>query len=547
MLVGVGMRCLKYVFRLVQAVIAALSILSFPSSAISAVPMISAAGDHACVVTQAGGVKCWGTRFDTTSGFDISDITMDRPQDVPGLTSGIQMVAEAQSHRCALTVAGGVLCWGSNFYGQLGDGSTTGRESPAPVTGLSSGVTWLSAGQSHTCALMAIGAVKCWGQNTSGQLGDGGSANSMVPIDVPSLLTGVTAIASGTTSNCAIVTGGALKCWGGNRVGDGTTTLRRTPTDVSGLASGVVAVAVTSTLKCAIVIGGGLKCWGINTYGSVGDGTTTDRLVPTDVNGLASGATAVSVSGAPSACAIVAGGAVKCWGRNFLGGVGNGSVENASSPVSVVGLESGVTKLASGTWFNCALTVGGAVRCWGDNRFGQLGDRQPGWRTAPRDVPGLGNQAADVHVGGFFACARTLAGAAKCWGYNFNGAVGDGSAVTSRPNPTDVSGLSSGVANIGAGFSHNCAVTTAGAALCWGANDRGQLGDGTSTTRLSPTPVSGLSVGVARIASGYSYTCALLGNGGLKCWGGSISGVTTSGYLGDGSSNQRSTPGDVIG
>lgn len=514
--------------------------------ATAAAPTISAGGDHACVVTASGGVKCWGTRYDATDGFDIQDLTMDRPQDVPGLSGGIQMVAEGQYHRCALTVAGAVLCWGYNFYGQLGDGTTVNRDTPALVSGLSSGVTFLVAGVNHNCALLSTGPLKCWGQNTSGQLGDGGSTSASTPITVPGLAAGVTSIAAGGISTCAVVTGSALKCWGGSRVGDGTTTVRRTPTDVVGLGSGVQGVAVSSSLKCAIVTGGGLKCWGVNTYGSVGDGTTTDRLVPVDVLGMATGVSAVSVSNAPAVCAIVTGGAVNCWGRNPYGAVGNGTVANASSPVPVIGLDAGVIQLVSGTWFSCALTVGGAVRCWGDNRWGQLGDRQAGWRPSPRDVPGLGNQAADLQLGGFFACARTLVGGVKCWGANRVGSVGDGTSITSRPNPVDVLGLSSGVATLGAGLSHSCAVTTAGAALCWGENASGQLGDGSTTVRLSPTAVDGLSSGVARIAGGAYHGCAVLTSGGVKCWGGG-SFPSAPAYLGDGTTNQRLTPVDVNG
>lgn len=123
-------------------------------------------------------------------------------------------------------------------------------------------------------------------------------------------------------------------------------------------------------VKCAITAGNGLKCWGTNVYGSVGDGTTTERSVPTDVNGLSNGVVFISVGAAGAVCAVINSGAVKCWERNVYGAVDDGSTNNALAPVSVVGLDSGVTKLASGNWFHCALTLGGAVRCWGNNRFG---------------------------------------------------------------------------------------------------------------------------------------------------------------------------------
>ena len=244
------------------------------------------------------------------------------------------MAASGTTHNCALTNAGAALCWGDNLFGQSGDGTTVNRATPAPVSGLSAGVAFITAGRNHTCALTTSGAVKCWGSNGSGELGDGTSTQRTTLIDVPGLSSGVTAIAVGSSSSCAILTGGSLKCWGGNRIGDGTTTVRRVPTDVTGLTSGVMAVAV-GVVKCAITAGNGVKCWGINTYGSVGDGTTTDRLVPTDVSGLTNAVTAVSVSGSGAPCAIIADGSVKCWGRNNYGGVGTGSIINALSPVAV--------------------------------------------------------------------------------------------------------------------------------------------------------------------------------------------------------------------
>lgn len=539
------MRYLRYSFQVVLACVAFTGLAFFPGGAVAAVPMIAAGGDHACVVTQSGGVKCWGTRPDPVNGYDMPDLLWDRPQDYPGLGSGVVMVASGAYHRCALMTTGAVLCWGDNTSGQLGDGTTTHRSVPAAVSGLSSGVGFITSGRDHMCALLNTGAMKCWGTNGSGQLGDGSSTTALAPVPVVGLSSGVTMIAAGGSSSCAIMTGGALKCWGSSRIGDGTTALRRTPTDITGLAAGVQSVAVSSTAKCAIVTGGALKCWGSNTYGTVGDGTTTERLIPTDVSGMSSGVQAVSIGASPHVCVIVTNGAVKCWGRNSYGAVGSGNVDTVLSPGPVVGLDSGIVKLATGTWFTCALTAGGAARCWGDNRFGQLGDKQPGWRTTPRDVVGLSSGVADIYTGSFNAFVRTSAGGAKAWGSNSNGGtLGDGTTVIRRPTPVDVSGLASGVALIAPGFSHNCAVTTAGAALCWGDNAGGKLGDGTTVAKSVPTPVSGLATGVTTMAAGLYHSCAVTTGGGVKCWGAYPFGDS---YLGDGTTSGRLTPGDVSG
>jgi alpha-tubulin suppressor-like RCC1 family protein len=191
--------------------------------------------------------------------------------DVNGLSSGVLAVTAGGYHTCALTSAGAVKCWGDNYWGALGDGTRENRPVPVNVVGLSSGVTAMTA-SGHTCALTSAGGVKCWGRNVSGQLGDGTTENRLVPVDVVGLSGGVTAItASGHT--CALTTSGAVKCWGSNsngQLGDGTTENRPTPVDVSGLSSGVLAVTAGGYHTCALTSVGGVKCWGDNLYGQVG-------------------------------------------------------------------------------------------------------------------------------------------------------------------------------------------------------------------------------------------------------------------------------------
>ena len=359
----------------------------------------------------------------------------------PGMAGPVTAVATHGFHTCALTSGGGVVCWGWNNYGQLGDGTTTDRHTPVAVTGLSSGVTAVAAGYAHTCALTSGGGIVCWGKNELGELGDGTTTQRLTPVAVTGLSSGVIAIASsfGYAHTCALTSGGGVWCWGWNnhgQLGDGTIVNHGTPVAVSGLSSGVTAVATGDYHTCALTSAGAVVCWGSNANGQLGDNTTTERHTPVAVSGLSSGVTAVA-AGEAYTCALTSGGAVVCWGYNFYGQLGDGTTTQRLTPVAVSGLSSGVTAVAAGYYHTCAVTNGGGVLCWGWNANGQLGDN----------------------------------------------------TTTERHTPVAVSGLSSGVTAVAGGIYHTCAVTSGGGVLCWGYNAYGQLGDGTTTSRLTPVTV----------------------------------------------------------
>ena len=202
-----------------------------------------------------------------------------------GITSGAIAIAAGLWHTCAVTVDGAVKCWGGNSEGQLGDGTVTDRTTPVDVAGLTSGVVALSAGNFHTCALTTDGAVKCWGLNSRGQLGDDTQTNHTTPVNVVGLTNGVTGVSTGKEHTCAVTTADEVKCWGANfngALGDGTTLDRSLPVDVVELPNGVIAVSAGWDFTCAVTEGG-VKCWGLNSRGQLGDGTKLDRSLPVDV------------------------------------------------------------------------------------------------------------------------------------------------------------------------------------------------------------------------------------------------------------------------
>lgn len=355
------------------------------------------------------------------------------------------------------------------------------------------GVEALSLGYFHTCALTVAGGVKCWGDDFYGELGDGGAETQrLVPTDVPGLGSGVIAIAAGSFHACALMDDRSVLCWGSNskgQLGDGTTTTRRTPTRVVGLAP-AIAIAAGDSHTCAVTLGGAVSCWGANGAGQVGDGTTTDRLVPTQVLGLDSGATAVS-AGVGHTCALVHAGA-KCWGANWQGELGDGTTTPRTSPVGVVGLSHDVTAISAADDHTCALVAGGSPYCWGRNDAGEIGDGTTHVRLAPVPVSGFTSGVPRIAAGGggdrgsAHTCAITK-GSVWCWGANDHGQVGDGSTVD-RTLPTVTQGLVAPV-EVGAGGGHTCAITSTREVACWGWNGEGQLGDGTTTDRSTPAAV----------------------------------------------------------
>jgi alpha-tubulin suppressor-like RCC1 family protein len=345
-------------------------------------------------------------------------------------------------HTCVVTTGGGVKCWGDNTYGQLGDGTTVNRAAPTAVNGLEGGVAAVVVGAEHSCALTSTGAVVCWGDNSAGQLGDG------------------------------------------------TSILRTTPTPVSGLASGITAIAAGLYHTCALTTVGGAVCWGNNAVGQLGDGTTTSRRTPTAVIGLPSAASVIAASGSQHTCAVTASGGAWCWGLNSNGQLGDGTTTSKSTPVAVSGLGNGVVAVVAGGWHTCAVTTSGGLQCWGYNGSGQLGDGTTTDRWTPAGVNGLSSGVAGVAAGQQQSCAVTTAGGLRCWGANGNGELGDGT-TTSRSTPVQVNGLESQVTAFAVGRWHACAVITDGDVLCWGRNEFGQVGDGSTATRLTPVRVLG--------------------------------------------------------
>jgi hypothetical protein len=378
-------------------------------------------------------------------------------------------IAAGGSHTCALVAGGRVKCWGSNASGEIGDGTRIARTSAVSVIGLPVPVVAISLGESHSCALTTGGEVRCWGSNYNGQLGDGTAMDRSTPVTVAGLSSGVKAIAAGRNHTCALTTGGAMLCWGNNgygQLGDGTYTGRRIPTPVHNLSREIVSIAAGHANSAAVTALAQVEFWGRDgatlTQGECLPpppclpspwgpcipappycptiATPAFSPLPRDGPPLPALPTAVSIAGddrvnytrSYNLCTVVADGQLMCW-------AGNATAQGVGAGIWF----SGATTVSMGGDHLCLLGPGGAAQCWGDNMFGQLGD----------------------------------------------GTTEDRAYST----PAPVAGLPGGLARIAAGFSHTCALTAPGDVMCWGSNAAGQLGDGTRVNRPTPVMARGLT------------------------------------------------------
>jgi len=345
----------------------------------------------------------------------------------------------------------------------------TWRYVPAPVGGLSN-VTQVVGGWEHSLALTRDGSLWAWGNGNGGELGDGTTASHRTPIRIASGAAGFIAVAAGSWYSLALKNDGTVWAWGGlSSLGDGTTTDRWVPVQVQGL-SGIVAIAAGARHGLALKSDGSAWDWGWNGQLQLGDGTKTDRGTPARIEGL-TGIAAVR-AGEVHSLALKNDGSVWAWGGNTNGRLGDGTTTNRATPVRVRGI-SGVVAIAAGSHHNLALKNDGSVWAWGEGHYGQLGDGTAMDRWLPVRVSGLSGVTA-IAAGAHFSFAVKSDGTVWTWGQNYYGALGDG---TTTPSHTPVPGKGvSGIVAIAAGGQHGLARKSDGSLWTWGWNDYGQLG-----------------------------------------------------------------------
>ncbi|MGA9761079.1 MAG: hypothetical protein WBQ14_01470 [Gaiellaceae bacterium] len=335
---------------------------------------VSAGGYMVCALLSGGTVDCWG--FDAEGELGNGRKIIVPPYGLPTATRVLRVtnatvLSAGGQHTCSL-LAGTVDCWGFNGAGQLGNNTLVDSSIPVSATGLTTAVS-VASGNYHSCALLSGGTVDCWGYNRQGQLGNG----TWIPIvPIPRAVVGLTdvvSISAGGSHTCALLSDHTIKCWGEDwvgEIGDGENGWRLSPVPVNGITN-AAQVSAGGFHTCALLQGGTVDCWGFNLFGQLGNGTWVDSSVPAPVAGLKD---VVSISaGGFHTCALLESGAVNCWGNNDDGQLGNGSLAYSNMPTAVKGITNAIA-VSAGLRYSCALLSSGKIKCWGANKVGGLGD-----------------------------------------------------------------------------------------------------------------------------------------------------------------------------
>ena len=352
----------------------------------------------------------------------------------------------ATDHACAIKADGTLWCWGLNDYGAIGDGTTTTpRSTPVQVTALGNTVVQVATAYESTCARKADGSLWCWGRNLYGQAGDGTTTPKSTPIPVTSLGNSVAEVAVSDWVTCARKTDGTLWCFGynsGGEVGDGTTdSPKLAPTQVNALGNTVRRIAAQDDVY-AIRADGSLWSWGVNYFGELGNSTPNGMVGGTPGQVLVIGNTVVEVAAGDSgACARKADGSLWCWGNNTFGDCGDGTQTSPrTSPVEVVNFTTGALQVAKGHGHGCAIKTGASLWCWGLDNEGQLGNgaTSNNYFSSPIHATAITDPVAQVVTGGNTTCVLKTDGTVWCFGDNLDGQLGNGTSGSTTTTATPV-------------------------------------------------------------------------------------------------------------
>ena len=502
---------------------------------------------HSCALSSSGQAYCWGYG---NSGRLGNGSVSDQLTPVAVTQSGITFasISVGSTHNCGMTSGGQAYCWGDDAgYGKMGNGLLSDQTTPVAVT--QGGVTFasISAGASHTCASTSGGQAYCWGYGGNGRLGNGSTSDQATPVAVTQTSFTLSSIFAGASHTCGLTNGGQAYCWGygfGGRLGNNSTATQNTPVPVTqGGGLTFASIAVGGSHTCGLDGAGKGYCWGANMYGQLGDGTVASRLIPTAINPGSIVFSSIATTGANSNSMCAAEAATQkvwCWGQRSGGRLGDGkTLGQAGTPTLVSQTGINFVSTSTGLQQSCGLASGGQAYCWGYGGQGRLGTGSVNDQTTPTAVVQGGASYTSLSTGYSHTCAVASGGQAYCWGDNNNGRLGNGSTTDST---TPVAVTQGGVtfASIRVGYYHSCALTSGGQAYCWGYGLNGRLGNGGTGDQTTPVAVTQGGTVFASLSVGSSHSCGLTSGGQTYCWG---SGA--NGRLGTGGTADQTTPAAV--
>ncbi|MEK7285742.1 MAG: Ig-like domain-containing protein [Nitrospirota bacterium] len=451
-------------------------------------------------------IRAW---YGTSTGTTTLTVAAAVPKDL----------ALGKKHSCTLMTNGEMKCWGQNTFGQLGNGSIKNISTPEDVNSIGQAIN-MTAGGAHTCATFKNGTVRCWGNNAYGQIGDGTNNRSLLPIPVKDLL-GTVSVTAGESHTCARLQSGVIKCWGDNQfgqLGNGSTSASSTiPVSTHNSVWPSDAIDAGDFHTCALRPNGNVFCWGDNRFGQLGNNSTATSTTPVMVPSFA--AKSISAGGGHTCAIRSLDNSVACWGNNSSGQLGNNTTATSTAPVFPGGLPA--IAVSAGGAHTCALLTNDTVSCWGDNRSGQLGLGNSTSTIIRSLVPvsvDLGvDKAKSILTGGLHTCVQLIGGNMKCWGDNNSGQIGNGQRAISS-TPILVPEISSAT-SVTAGGNFTCFNTSGGTSTikCMGSNEDGQLGNATMENSPVPSDVFGIT-GAESVSAGHSHACARNASS-IQCWG----------------------------
>ncbi len=500
----------------------------------------AAAGNaHTIAIKNDGTLWAWGSNYQGQSGNNIEETTSVPTQEITKTTNWSSAVV-GSDHTIAIKNDGTLWAWGRNLNGQFGDGTTENKS--VPTQEITKATDWknVNAGHSYTVAIKNDGTLWAWGNNSNGQLGIGTSESTSVPTQEITKAEDWKNVSAGKWHIVALKNDGTLWAWGYNsygKLGDGTITNRSVPTQENTEAADWNYISAGSDHTISIKNDGTLWAWGYNGFGQIGDGTTTTRYISTQESTDALDWRYISTGGSHTV-ALKSDGTLWVWGKNDVGQLGNGSStkRDVLSPIQ----ENSNTKnwmcISTGESHTVALKSDGTLWVWGSNTYGELGDGTSIQRQVPVQEVTKATDWRNVYAGRRHTVAIKYDGTLWAWGWNYYGQIGDGTTENKLVPTQEITGATDwGSAD--AGYSYTTAIKNDGTLWTWGNNSSGEFGDGTTENKSVPTQEITKATDWKNICTGNFHTVAIKNNGTLWAWGFNLFGL-----LGDGTTKNKSIP-----